>query len=223
MNKILVIEDDVVLCNSIKDLLEREGFQVDTASNIADATPKCSLPDIILLDWRLPDGQGIDLLKDLRKKEILTPIIMLTAKSELIDKILGLESGANDYITKPFEPPELLARIRVQLRITPQAPEQSNTPTSIDGLTIDPESREVTYNDAKINLTKLEYNLLSLLFNEPNRVFSRDEILNKVWGYENYPTTRTVDTHILQLRQKISKDFFETLRGVGYRFYNTKT
>ena len=198
-------------------MLQDEGFGVTQVAQLAQIQNNIENKDLVVLDWRLPDGQGIDFLKSYRKEGGVLPIIMLTAKSDLIDKIVGLETGANDYMTKPFEPKELVARIRVQLRIKPQVKDDQKE-KELDGLKVNFVSRIVNYNGKSVELTKLEYNLLELLFKDPERVFSRDEILNKVWGYNNFPTTRTVDTHILQLRQKITHDFFETIRGVGYRF-----
>jgi DNA-binding response OmpR family regulator len=143
---------------------------------------------------------------------------MLTARTEVIDKVVGLESGANDYMTKPFEPRELIARIRVQLRLPQSNDEQDEQQIITAGdIVIDHGKREVTFKNNVIELTKMEFNFLSLLAESPNRAFSREEILNKVWGYENYPSTRTVDTHVLQLRNKLYDELIETVRGVGYR------
>ncbi len=217
MNKLLLVEDDENLGTSLKKFLEREGFVVSHAQNLSDARKILSENvNLIILDWMLPDGQGIDFLREIRNDDIEVPIIMLTARNELIDKVLGLETGANDYVTKPFEPRELVARLRVQLR-------EKKTSSKIQkinakDLLIDLETREVTYQDEKIVLTKMEFDLLALLASSPGRAYSRDELLNKVWGFENYPSTRTVDTHILQLRQKFTDDMFETVRSVGYRF-----
>ncbi len=221
MDRVLLIEDDESLGRSLKELLEREQFGVQWCSNLSSVRALDILNyQIIILDWMLPDGQGIDFLKELRQKSILIPVIMLTARADLIDKILGLESGANDYLTKPFEPRELIARIRVQLRNvgdTPRATNEQNK-LSAHGLEFNLDTREVFYLDKKLELTKMEFDLLKLLVETPGKVFSRDELLNKVWGYENYPTTRTVDTHILQLRQKTDEKLIETVRGIGYRF-----
>jgi DNA-binding response OmpR family regulator len=167
----------------------------------------------------LPDGQGIDLLRELRNKKNMTPVIILTAKADLIDKVLGLETGANDYLTKPFEPRELLARIHVQERLNQKGgtavPEKKVF--ELNEIVMDLVKREVTFKGTLVELTKMEFDLLHLLLEYPNRAFGREELLNKVWGYENYPTTRTVDTHVLQLRQKFYDDLIETVRGVGYR------
>lgn len=218
--KILLVEDDQSLGKSGSKLLESEGFDVVWVSSLKEATDNLSSGiSLIVLDWMLPDGQGIDFLKELRSSNNLIPVIMLTARVDLIDKVLGLEAGSNDYMTKPFEPRELIARIRVQLRQFQNAPvETTRNDLSLGGISFNIQDREVFYNSNKLELTKMEYELLKLLVENPGRAFSREEILNKVWGYENFPTTRTVDTHILQLRQKTSDDLIETIRGIGYRF-----
>ena len=220
MNNLMIVEDDETLGNSLKSYLEGEGFEVNWAKNLEQAreTFKAANPQVLILDWMLPDGQGIDYLKEVRNTGVSVPVIMLTARTEVIDKVVGLESGANDYMTKPFEPRELIARIRVQLRL----PQTSDTGSeqqiiTVGDINIDHGKREVTFKDNVIELTKMEFNFLSLLAESPNRAFSREEILNKVWGYENYPSTRTVDTHVLQLRNKLYDELIETVRGVGYR------
>jgi DNA-binding response OmpR family regulator len=220
VTKILLVEDDQNLGPSLNRLLSDEGYDVSLAASLEVARDEFS-PDynVVILDWMLPDGQGVDFLKDIRAKNLNLPVIMLTAKTELIDKVLGLESGANDYMTKPFEPRELLARIRVQLRTAEVGGEviSEEKTLEVSGVSIDPLKREVSWHGELVDLTKMEYELLKLLAESPNRVFSRDEILNKVWGYENFPSTRTVDTHVLQLRQKFSDELIETIRGIGYR------
>jgi len=218
MKQILLVEDDENLGISLKKHLEDEGYSVTLAQNLEtawDADP--SNFKIVILDWMLPDGQGIDFLKEVRGKKIMTPILMLTARTELIDKVIGLESGANDYMTKPFEPRELIARIRVQLRENVNSPSPTESKIIYGDLSIDKERREVVFTEKTLEFTKMEYELLVLLAEAPGRVFTREEILNKVWGFENYPSTRTVDTHVLQLRQKLSDDLIETIRGIGYR------
>lgn len=216
---ILLIEDDENLGQSLRRYFQDEGYRVDWSATIKDAREKLkNSHSIVIMDWMLPDGQGIDLLKEIRKNDHHTPVIMLTARTELVDKVLGLESGANDYVTKPFGPRELLARVRAQLRQT----EVSRQPVEENILEVGEirflfDKREVYYQGRLIELTKMEYEFIKLLSEHPNRVFSREEILNKVWGYEHYPTTRTVDTHVLQLRQKFSETLIETIRGVGYR------
>lgn len=217
--KILMVEDDENLGTSLKRFLIDEGHEVDWVKSIAEAKDK-SLDDIglIILDWMLPDGQGIDLLRDFRGENMSLPVIMLTARTEVIDKVVGLESGADDYITKPFEPRELAARIRVQLRNNDhRASASENEKIILGDLVIDLVRREISYKNNKIDFTKMEFEFLALLAEYPNRAFSREEVLNKVWGYENYPSTRTVDTHVLQIRQKLYDELIETVRGVGYR------
>lgn len=217
MKKILLIEDELNLQKSLAEYLSKEGFLVITSSSLHDAeTSLTEKPDLILLDWMLPDGQGIELIKKWRTAGNMIPIILLTARSELIDKVLGLELGANDYLTKPFEPRELLARIHVQIRSL--APKENRDVMTIANIQFVTSSREVFYLNTKLDLTKTEYDLLKIFVENPNKVFSREELLNQVWGYDRTPTTRTVDTHILQLRQKTHAELFETMHGVGYRF-----
>jgi len=226
-NSILLVEDDKNLCESLSKFLAGEGYTVTVAASLSEARLQKNLqPSLILLDWMLPDGQGVDLLREIRKINVTTPIILLTSRSDLVDKVLGLEMGANDYITKPFEPRELVARIRVQLRgASKVANDSSNELANIlrcSEVTLNIGTREVHLKDAPIELTKMEFDLLRVLMENPNRVFPREALLNKVWGYENYPTTRTVDNHIVQLRQKLDPDMFETVRGVGYRLREQK-
>jgi len=233
MKKILLIEDDKELGKSLSQFLVKEGFSVNWTESLekSRALLKEYIPQLILLDWMLPDGQGIDFLRDLKNAKVelpegdssTIPVIMLTARNELLDKILGLESGADDYLTKPFEPRELMARIRVQLRKNSPGADQGKDKESEEkkiirgDLLVDTFSREVFFKSEIVHLTKLEYDLLLLLLENPGRPFTRDELLNKVWGFEFTPTTRTVDTHVLQLRHKFGEELIETVRGVGYR------
>ncbi len=208
MIDILLIEDDSNLGVSLKNYLEGEGYTLKLLTTLKEAYElDLSNFKIIILDWMLPDGQGLDFLKKIRQNIIPIPVIMLTARAELIDKVIALESGANDYLTKPFEPRELVARIRVQLRDKLSGKKQGGEKVEIGELLIDKSKREATFSGKKIDLTKLEYDLLLLMAEAPGKPFSREELLNKIWGYESYPTTRTVDTHILQLRQKTSDDY----------------
>jgi DNA-binding response OmpR family regulator len=215
--RVLLVEDDPALGKSVPRFLEGEGFEVRLAANLEQARRELGVfaPEVVVLDWMLPDGQGIDFLKGMRGWGSRAPVILVTARAELVDKVLGLESGANDYVTKPFEPRELVARIRVQLRGG-----QTQVPAAeiVAGpIRINEATRAVTVEGRQVELSKMEFGLLKLLCENPNRVFSREELLNKVWGFESYPTTRTVDTHVLQLRQKVGEAFFETMRGIGYR------
>jgi len=216
MNKILLVEDDLSLGPALKKTLEQNSYKVDLAPTLAEAREATiSNYDMILLDWMLPDGQGIDFLKDINNK---VPTIMLTARADLIDKVLGLESGASDYITKPFETRELIARIRVQLRQPLQSSGDELEEFKTTALNFNLSERKLFFKEEEVIFTKMEFDLLFLLAKHPKQIFSREKLLDKVWGYENYPTTRTVDTHVLQIRQKLNNDVIETVRGVGYKF-----
>ncbi|CAM9944152.1 unnamed protein product [Chrysoparadoxa australica] len=218
--KVLIVEDDDSLGNTLRTFLRDEGYNVDLAQSIGEARERTFDDyELMILDWMLPDGQGIDFLRTIRSEGVKLPVIMLTARTEVIDKVVGLESGADDYLTKPFEPRELAARIRVQLRHSNErgVGEDDNPKIKLGDLIIDKERREVSFKGKITEFTKMEYEFLLLLAEAPNRAFSREEILNKVWGYENYPSTRTVDTHVLQIRQKLYDSLIETVRGVGYR------
>lgn len=217
MKQILIIEDDANLGDSLKKICESEGLVTHLATSLAVARKLISDNlDVVVLDWMLPDGQGIDFLKEIRVKNKQLPVIMLTARTELIDKVVGLETGANDYMTKPFESRELIARIRVQLR-----DKHVSTPKDdrivMGKLIINTNDKEVLFDGKRITMTKMEYELLKLLAENPRQTFSRENLLDKVWGYDNFPTTRTVDTHVLQIRQKTSDEVIETIRGLGYR------
>jgi len=222
MSNILIIEDDENLGATLKSFLRDEGHQVTWAESLTVARGHdFSETELVILDWMLPDGQGIDFLREKRSEGLKTPVIMLTARTEVIDKVVGLESGADDYLTKPFEPRELAARIRVQLRHSSERGGSGDSKESgeikLGDLIINLETREITFKGNIKDFTKMEFEFLVLLAETPNRAFSREEILNKVWGYENYPSTRTVDTHVLQIRQKLFDELIETVRGVGYR------
>ncbi len=200
MSRILLVEDDVPLAESLQEYLRAEGFELAWAADGATArTLALKDVDLIILDWMLPDVAGIDLLRQWREQGVDAPILLLTARTELVDRVVGLELGANDYITKPFEPRELLARIRVQLR--QKRPVVQITRLSFADIELDPNTRAVTYRGKPVELTRQEFGLLQLFLENPNRVFSREEILNQAWGYEHFPSTRTVDTHVLQLRR----------------------
>jgi DNA-binding response OmpR family regulator len=230
--RLLLVEDEDAIAAPLLEFLRREGFDVLHAGTTADArslmASNAASLELAILDWMLPDGQGIDLLRDWRRSGNETPVIFLTARHELIDKVLGFELGADDYVTKPFEARELLARLRARLRRPPAgspagtAAEDGNVLECGD-IRMDLGRREVTRDGQKVELTKMEFELLRLFLDNPDQVFSRDEVLNRVWGYESYPTTRTVDTHVLQLRQKFGSERFETVRGIGYRFMKGKS
>jgi DNA-binding response OmpR family regulator len=217
VSTVLVVEDEPQVAASLRDLLEREGYTVRVAGSIAEAWRALDASiDVMLLDWRLPDGEGIDLLKELRKTSDL-PVLMVTARVEVIDRVLGLEIGADDYVTKPVEPRELLARLKVRLRGRHKQTAAPVRTIEHSGVRIDLETREVTFEGRAVPMTKMELGLLALLLEHPGRVFTREELLNQVWGYERTPTTRTVDTHVVQLRTKLRAELIESVRGIGYR------
>ncbi|MFZ3230652.1 MAG: response regulator transcription factor [Pseudobdellovibrio sp.] len=226
MDSILLIEDDQNLSEALTKYLIQEGFLVIAKSTLCEAQSALQQPvSAIILDWMLPDGQGIDFLRSLRKLDLKVPVIFLTARADLVDKIIGLEVGANDYMTKPFQPRELIARLRTHIRTSQGLVINSSKIENFledSGIRLNTVSRQVLYNGFDVDLTKMEFHLLKLFLENPNHVFPREELLNQVWGYDNYPTTRTVDNHILQLRQKFDSSLFETLRGVGYRFRPNK-
>ncbi len=212
--KILLVEDETMVVESIVPHLSKNNFIVTVASNFEKAKAmNISQFDLVLLDWALPDGMGIDLLKLWRTQGRTIPVIMLTARTDITDKVLGLELGAHDYMTKPFDIRELLARIRVQLR-------QEEAPAEIQiagGIRINLALRKVFLNSQETQLTRKEFDLFVFLAQSGNQVFTREELLNRIWGFENYPTTRTVDTHVLQIRNKLGAQVIETVHGIGYR------
>ncbi len=215
---ILLVEDDDAIRASLAELLEREGYAVTAVRTLHDAKAAATQapPALVLLDWMLPDGQGIDLLASFRSAGKTAPIIVLSARDALVDKVLGLELGADDYVTKPFEPRELVSRIRARLRAV--APPPTTLPDLVVGsVVMSLARRELRWKGVAITLTRMEFELLKLLLESPGRVFTREELLNRVWGYESTPTTRTVDTHVLQLRTKLEPSLIESVRGVGYR------
>jgi DNA-binding response OmpR family regulator len=216
VSSILVVEDDAPLAAAVRDLLVGEGYDVRLAASLAEGRRALDGSiDLVLLDWRLPDGEGIDLLKEWRKTSDV-PVLMVTARVDVIDRVLGLEIGADDYVTKPFEPRELLARIKARLRGRRTAAEPARA-IEAAGVRVDLATREVSFEGQPVSLTRMELDLLALLLAHPGRVFSREELLTRVWGYERTPTTRTVDAHVLQLRTKLRPDLVESVRGIGYR------
>ena len=217
MKKILLIEDDINLGSTLVEFLQRSGFEVVWKQDLTSANLSLDSDiNLILLDWNLPDGTGLDWLKTLKNKSLA--VIMLTARSSVTEKVLGLEFGANDYITKPFEPQELLARIRVQLR---DRHETTSLMIEENGIKVNVESHEVFFNSQKRDLTNIEFKLLLLFIKNPNKVFSREQLLDLVWEQRSV-STRTIDVHLAQLRQKFDPTFFQTLHAVGYRFLSVK-
>jgi two-component system alkaline phosphatase synthesis response regulator PhoP len=224
--KILLVEDEQGLIITLTDRLESEGFQVDVAVDGKTGFEKALAGgyDLVVLDVMLPKKNGYDVCRDLRQKGIGTPILMLTAKGETIDKVLGLKLGADDYLTKPFEVIELLARIEALLRRSPaQTNGHANDAVRFGDVTIDFKRAEVTRGNAPIDLSAMEFKLLQHLIENRGVVHSRDQLLDAVWGYDAMPSTRTVDVHIAWLRQKLETNpkhphFIQTVHGMGYKF-----
>ncbi|MEH6533435.1 MAG: response regulator transcription factor [Photobacterium frigidiphilum] len=212
---LLLVEDDRNLADGLLESLKQAGYTclyADCANKVADLWPDA---DLVVLDRQLPEGDSLDFLSGwLSIKHV--PVILLTAMVSVTDKVIGLDSGAKDYLTKPFAEEELLARIRLHLRNGKDDHLAANIIT-VGQISINMESREVNHDGDIVTLTRTEFELLVFLAKNAGRVFTRDELLDQVWGYNHYPTTRTVDTHILQLRQKLIGIEIETLRGVGYR------
>jgi DNA-binding response OmpR family regulator len=209
--RILVIEDDRAVQKALRRLFEGEGFQVNIAGNGAEGLElfRSSVPSVVVLDLRLPGMLGQDVCREISAASPSLPIIILSARTDVMDKVLLLELGAHDYVTKPFSPRELLARVRTAMRRSSR----------------NPAAETASFGDVKIDFSKMELrrngDLVPLTSQE--RVLSREELLNHVWGYQNYPSTRTVDNHILKLRQKLERDpanpvYFRTVHSAGYKF-----
>jgi DNA-binding response OmpR family regulator len=212
---LLLDEDDKNLADGLLVSLEQAGYECLHAELISEVEGYWEQADLVILDRQLPDGDSVDSLPGWKKKKDI-PVILLTALVTVKDKVAGLDSGANDYLTKPFAEAELFARIRAQLRL-PDAEDQDTSKVIAQDLVIDKATREVFFKDQEVTLTRTEFDLLLFLASNLGRVFTRDELLDHVWGYNHFPTTRTVDTHVLQLRQKLPGLEIETLRGVGYK------
>ncbi len=222
-SRILVVEDEAAIREMIGFALTRAGFQVDEAADAAGARRRIfeQRPDLLLLDWMLPDVSGVDLARRLRRETATSdlPIIMLTARGEEEDKIRGLEVGADDYVTKPFSPRELVARIRAVLRRV--APVEDDV-LEAGGLRLEQASHRVTCHGAPLEIGPTEYRLLRFFMSHPERVYSRDQLIDQVWGGTTYIEERTVDVHIRRLRKALEPHrcdgLIQTVRGAGYRF-----
>jgi two-component system alkaline phosphatase synthesis response regulator PhoP len=224
--KILLVEDEKGLIITLTDRLVSEGFEVVSAADGKTGFERAQNEnfDLIILDVMLPKKNGYDIARDLRQKGINIPILMLTAKGETIDKVLGLKLGADDYLTKPFEVIELLARIEALLRRSPGQNNGRGTEGFRFGdVTVDFKRAEVTKKQTPVELSAMEFKLLQFLIENRGTVHSRDSLLDAVWGYDAMPTTRTVDVHIAWLRQKLESNprhpqFIQTVHGMGYKF-----
>ncbi|MEJ2147641.1 MAG: response regulator transcription factor [Acidobacteriota bacterium] len=229
MNRILVVEDDRAILLGLVDNLEFESYQVSVATDGAEGYRMLRerRPDLVILDLMLPRMSGYELCRKARAQGDTTPILMLTARGEEMDRVLGLDLGADDYVTKPFSVPELMARVRALLRRSQTA--RSGAPPDellFDDVVVDFRSFEARKGGHELRLSRKEFGVLRLLATRMGEVVTRDELLNEVWGYDQYPTTRTVDNHIASLRSKLEDDPAEprhllTMHGVGYKLVVT--
>ena len=223
MEKILVIEDDRATRKALQQLFEPEGYQVETAQDGAAglAAFRATRPDFVILDLRMPKVGGQDVCRQIRKESEEVPILILTGSADEFNRVLMLELGADDYVTKPFSPKEVLARVRAVLRRTRRTVNVDQL--HFDNVAVDFARMEAQRNGRAVALTPQEFKLLKYFAQNPDRVVSRDQLLSEVWGYNSYPSTRTVDSHILTLRQKLEKEpgtpvHFVTVHNAGYKF-----
>lgn len=222
--KILVVDDDSNIAELICLYLVKEGFETEKANNGKEALRQMQRfdPNLVILDVMMPEMDGYETCREIRKQGN-TPVIFLTAKGETFDKVLGLELGADDYIVKPFDNKELVARVKAVLRRT-ETKETNVKKLVFPGLVINQSNYSVTYKERNINMPPKELELLFFLASHPNQVFTREQLLNQIWGYEYYGDTRTVDVHIKRIREKLDNDEHEepwsikTVWGVGYKF-----
>jgi DNA-binding response OmpR family regulator len=224
--RLLLVEDDPTLRQALAFNLSREGYEVSSAADGESALEAARSwhPDLVLLDVMLPGMSGVEVLRVLRREGVTTPVIILSAKGDEIDRVVGLKVGADDYVAKPFSRPELLARIEAVLRRhrrEPDAPETHDR-LAFGGVEIDVGRREVKVDGAPIHLTTKEFDLLAHMAGSPGRIFTRDQLLARIWGYDYVGDGRTVDVHVSWLRGKLrgsdGHNYFRTVRGVGYAF-----
>ena len=224
MKRILLIEDEQGIVLTLTDRLTREGYSVESAVDGESGLERASSDafDLLLLDLMLPRMSGFDVCKELRKRGIETPVIMLTARGQVVDKVVGLKLGADDYVTKPFEMAELLARVEAHLRRAPATPHPTEG-YAFGDVRVDFRKAEATKDGAVLELSAREFQLLRYFIEHRGATLTRDELLNEVWGYNFMPSTRTVDVHVAWLRQKIEPNprhpqFILTVHGMGYKF-----
>jgi two-component system alkaline phosphatase synthesis response regulator PhoP len=222
--RILVVEDEPNMVAGLRDNFEFEGYEVLTARDGVEGLDLAlkESPDLVVLDVMMPRMSGLEVCRQLRARRASIPIIMLTARGQEVDKVVGLELGADDYVTKPFSIRELLARVKAILRRTAALPKQQDQ-HSFGDVEVDIHRRRVLKAGKALDISSKEFELLQYFISHPGETLSRDRLLEEVWGYENYPTTRTVDTHLVRLRQKLEPDpeqpqYFLTVHGTGYRF-----
>jgi len=224
MKRVLLVEDEPGLVLTLTDRLRAEGYEVGVATDGPSGLERGAREawDVILLDIMLPGKNGFDVCRDLRQKGVTTPVIMLTARGQIVDKVLGLKIGADDYLTKPFDMLELLARVEVQLRRTPDSSSAPQRFTFGD-VVLDARKAEVTRGGEAIDLSAREFLLLKYFLEHRGDAVTREQLLNDVWGYHAMPSTRTVDVHVAWLRQKIEPNphypqHLLTIHGIGYKF-----
>jgi len=228
LERMLIIEDDRSLYRPLKHIFESEGYAVDFAADGAAglASVRATPPDVVVLDLKLPKMHGREVCRTIKKETPTLPIVVLSAVADEIDKVVLFELGADDYVTKPFSPRELLARVQSIIR---RVQAQSHTSRSVSNkytfgdVSVDFTKMELTRGGLEVELTHQEFKILEYFVCNPGRVISRDELLNQVWGYNCYPSTRTVDNHLMKLRQKLEDDtlnptHFKTVHGAGYKF-----
>jgi DNA-binding response OmpR family regulator len=222
--RILLIEDEESIAEPLVEALEREGFEVVTAPTASEGREEFRKrsPDLVLLDVMLPDGDGRDVLRDIRSTS-RTPVVMLTARGEEMDRVLGLELGADDYVTKPFSAAELVARLRAVLRRTEAAPPTVQQHLEVGDVLVDLDRRQVTRGGEAIDLTVKEFDLLRLLVENAGRLVKRETLMSEVWDPNWWGSTKTLDVHVSALRKKLGDDpasprYIHTIRGVGFRF-----
>ena len=225
MEKILIVEDDRRVQKALRRLFETEGYSVDAAFDGSSGlqAAKAVPPAAVVLDLRLPAMSGRDVCREIKNATPNTPVIILSAMSDVVDKVSLLELGADDYVTKPFSPRELLARVRGAIRRSTRQPAAAGDVLCFGDVMVDFNSMRLTREGQPIAMTAQEFKILRFMSQNPDRVISREELLNEAWGYQSYPTTRTVDNHMLKLRQKVERDpanplHFRTVHGVGYKF-----
>jgi DNA-binding response OmpR family regulator len=222
---VLIVEDDLAIAAFVQTILDRERFETKVVSHgdLVMGEIQARMPDLVILDLMLPGRDGLQLCQAIRKQPVYIPIIMLTAKDDDVDKIVGLEIGADDYITKPFKSRELVARLRATLRLARHGQQMQMHFLCFEGLQIDLDGHLVRVDGEMVNLTPKEYDLLILLASNPGRVFGREMLLERVWGYDFVGESRTVDVHVQRLRRRIEADprnprYLITVRNFGYKF-----
>ena len=223
--RILIIEDEEALLMTLADRLRAEGYQVECSANGNEGFERATSDafDLVMLDLMLPGRNGLDICRDIRQAGLITPILMLTARGQTLDKVLGLKLGADDYVTKPFEMAELIARVEALLRRAPSHPLAGGSVHRIADLRVDLRGTEVTRQGKQVNLSAREFQLLRYFLEHPGSTLSRDELLREVWGYSAETFTRTVDVHVASLRHKLERDpkhpeLILTVSGLGYKF-----